>query len=366
MEKTERTKRNFGDMIKYLANRYFIVALGSMAKGLFASLLVGTIIQQFARIPFLTDILTPLVTVAQNGAVIGAAIGVAIAIGLKANILTVCSAAVVGAVGYTGGAGGAGPVGAYIAAIVGIEIGKLIEGKTKVDILAVPLAAIITGGIVGILLGSPLGRFMQWLGVAIGKATYMSPVPMGIIISVVMGLILTAPISSAAIAAMIFVAVDSAGNALSPDVLAGIQLAAGAATIGCSCQMVGFAVSSFRENRWGGIISQGIGTSMLQVPNILRHPAILIPPTLASAILGPLGTTIFQMKNMGVAGGMGTCGFVGQIGTFTTMLGIGESWWSILLRVLLLHIVAPALISWITALLLRKLKWIKDGDMLLD
>lgn len=366
MKNNVRTKRTFGESAKYFANRYFIVALGSMAKGLFASLLVGTIIQQLARIPFLADILTNLVAVAQNGHVIGAAIGVAIAIGLEANILTICSAAVVGAVGYTGGAGGAGPVGAYVASIVGIEIGRLIEGKTKVDILAVPLAAIISGGIVGILLGAPLGRFMQWLGVAIGRATYMSPIPMGIIISVVMGLVLTAPISSAAIAAMIFVAVDSAGNALSADVLAGIQLAAGAATIGCSCQMVGFAVSSFRENRWGGIVSQGIGTSMLQVPNILRHPAILIPPTLASAILGPFGTTLFQMKNMGVAGGMGTCGFVGQIGTFTTMLALGESWWSILIRVLMLHIIAPALIAWLVTLLLRKLKWIKDGDMLLD
>ncbi len=366
MEANISTERTFGKTIKYFANRYFIIALGSMAKGLFASLLVGTIIQQFARIPFLTDILTPIVSTAQSGAVVGAAIGVAIAIGFKADILTICSAAVVGAIGYTSGAGGAGPVGAYVASIVGIEIGRLIEGKTKVDILAVPIAAIIAGGIVGILLGAPLGKFMHWLGEAIGKATYMSPIQMGIIISVVMGIIITAPISSAAIAAMIFDAVDAAGNALSPEVLAGVQLAAGAATIGCSCQMVGFAISSFRENRWGGIISQGIGTSMLQVPNILRHPAILIPPTLASAILGPFGTTIFQMKNMGVAGGMGTCGFVGQIGTFTTMLELGESWWSILLRVLLLHILAPALIAWITTLILRKIGWIKDGDMLLD
>lgn len=357
------TKRSFGETVKYYANRYFIVALGSMAKGLFASLLIGTIIAQFAKIPFLTDILTPIVTVAQSGAVVGAAIGVAIAVGLNAKILTICSAAVVGAIGYTSGAGGAGPVGAYVAALVGVEIGRLIEGRTKVDILVVPFAAIISGGIIGLLLGTPLGSFMRWLGVVIGNATHMNPIPMGIVISVIMGLILTAPISSAALAAMIFV---TSAEGLSPETIEGIRLAAGAATVGCSCQMVGFAVASFRENKWGGLISQGIGTSMLQVPNILRHPAILIPPTLASAILGPLSTTVFMMMNEGVAGGMGTCGFVGQIGTFTTMLGLGASWWSILLKVLLLHIVAPALISYLTSELLRKIGWIKNGDMLLE
>lgn len=348
--------------IKYYADRYFIRALGSMAKGLFASLLVGTILAQFAKIPFLTNILSPIVAVAQNGFVIGAAIGAAIAIGLGAKALTLCSAVVVGAIGYMSGANGAGPIGAYVAAIIGIEIGNLIEGKTKVDILVVPISSLVTGGIVGILLGNPLGSFMNWLGTIIGKATFMSPVPMGIIVSVVMGLVLTAPISSAAIAAMIFVA----SAAPSQEVLEGIMLAAGAATIGCSCQMVGFAVSSFRENRWGGIVSQGLGTSMLQVPNILRHPAILVPPTLASAILGPLGTTVFKMQNMGVAGGMGTCGLVGQIGTFTTMLGTGEGWLSILLRVLLLHIIAPAVISLAVSEIMRKLGWIKQNDMLLD
>lgn len=358
--------RNFGGFIKYYADRYFIKALGAMAKGLFASLLVGTILAQFARIPFLSGIISPIAAVAQNGFVIGGAIGAAIAVGLGAKPLTLCTAAVVGAIGYTSGAGGAGPVGAYVSAVVGVEFGRLVEGKTKVDILVVPIVCLLTGGIVGLLLGEPLGAFMRWLGVVIGKATFLNPIPMGIIISVIMGLILTAPISSAAVAAMIFVAADAAGSAYSPDLLLGIQLAAGAATIGCSCQMVGFAVSSFRENRWGGVVSQGLGTSMLQVPNILRHPAILIPPTLASAILGPLGTTVFQMKNMGIAGGMGTCGLVGQIGTFTTMIELGSSWWAILLKVLLLHIVAPALLSLLFSEILRKIGWIKQDDMLLD
>ena len=173
---------------------------------------------------------------------------------------------------------------------------------------------------------------------------------MGIVVSVVMGMVLTLPISSAALGIILNLS----------------GLAAGAATIGCSCQMVGFAVSSFRENRWGGIVSQGLGTSMLQVPNILRHPAILVPPTLASAILGPFGTTVFQMLNEGISGGMGTCGFVGQIGTFTTMLQNGSEWWSILLRVLLLHIAAPAALSLLFSEIMRRLGWIKQNDMLLD
>lgn len=253
------TKRSFGNIVKHYADRYFIKALGAMAKGLFASLLIGTIIAQFARIPALSGILDPIVKVAQNGFVVGGAIGAAIAVGLGAKALTLCAAVVAGAIGYTSGAGGAGPVGAYIAAVIGIEIGRLVEGKTKVDILLVPIAVLLTGGVVGVLLGAPLGAFMKWLGYIIGKATYLNPIPMGIIVSVVMGIILTAPISSAAIASMIFVTANAA-----PDVKTGLMLAAGAATIGCSCQMVGFAVSSFRENRWGGIVSQGLGTSMLQ------------------------------------------------------------------------------------------------------
>jgi uncharacterized membrane protein len=355
------TKRSFGNIVKHYADRYFIKALGAMAKGLFASLLIGTIIAQFARIPALSGILDPIVKVAQNGFVVGGAIGAAIAVGLGAKALTLCAAVVAGAIGYTSGAGGAGPIGAYIAAVIGIEIGRLVEGKTKVDILLVPIAVLLTGGVVGVLLGAPLGAFMKWLGYIIGKATYLNPIPMGIIVSVVMGIILTAPISSAAIASMIFVTANAA-----PDVKTGLMLAAGAATIGCSCQMVGFAVSSFRENRWGGIVSQGLGTSMLQVPNILRHPAILVPPTLASAILGPFGTTVFQMLNEGISGGMGTCGFVGQIGTFTTMLQNGSEWWSILLRVLLLHIAAPAALSLLFSEIMRRLGWIKQNDMLLD
>lgn len=400
---TKEAKTRYAWIGRY-ARRYFIDAMGAMAKGLFATLLIGTIVSTIAKLLTLavddamtaiTDyatanaeatlidaasailsgegfwtavlcwiivVLNMLVAVAQNGYVIGAAIGVSVAYGMKVAPLAMFSAAVTGAVGYMSGAGGAGPVGAYVAAIVGAEFGNLVSGRTKVDILVVPIVSLLTGGTVGILLGDPLGRFMGWLGEVIGMATYMSPIPMGIIVSVVMGLILTAPISSAALAAMIFVVKPD----MSEEVVWGLRLAAGAATIGCSCQMVGFAVSSFRENRWGGVLSQGLGTSMLQVPNIMRHPAILIPPTLASAILGPIGTTLLPMFNEGIAAGMGTCGLVGQIGTFTTMLAMGEAWWLILIKVLLLHIILPAAISLGLSELLRKLNWIKPNDMLLD
>ena len=360
----KKAKRRFNEAVKYYADRYFIKAMGAMAKGIFASLLIGTILAQFARIPWepLQKVLNFLVSVCQNGYVIGGAIGAAIALALGAKPFTLCTAVVVGAIGYMSGAGGAGPVGAYVAAVIGVEFGRAVEGKTKVDIIVVPIVCLLTGGLIGYLLGGPLGKFMSWLGETIGLATYMSPIPMGIIISVALGLILTAPISSAAVAAMIFVIKPD----MSDQVAEGIRLAAGAATIGCCCHMVGFAVASFRENKWGGVVSQGLGTSMLQVPNALKHPQILIPPVLASAILGPLGTTIFQMKNLGISGGMGTCGLVGQIGTFTTMLELGTPWWVILLKVLLLHIVAPALLALGFSELMRKIGWIKKNDMLLD
>ena len=363
MKKTAKTDPRG---LKFYLDRWFVRAMGAMAKGIFASLLIGTILAQLARIPLapMQNLLNAIVEVCSSGFVIGGAIGAAIALALEAKTLTLCSAVVVGAIGYTGGAGGAGPVGAYVAAVIGVELARLVEGKTKVDILLVPLTALATGGVLGVLLGAPLGAFMRWLGSVIGMATYLSPIPMGIVVSVAMGLILTAPISSAAVAAMIFVLSDAASGNASLDL--GIKLAAGAATIGCCCHMVGFAAASFRENRWGGVVSLGLGTSMLQVPNVIRHPQILIPPTLASAILGPLGTTVFQMKNLGVAGGMGTCGLVGQIGTFTTMLAEGSEWWKILLFVLLLHIIAPALLAFAFSELMRSLGWIKRGDMLLD
>ena len=364
--------------VKKYAKRYFIDALGAMAKGLFATLLTGTILSAVVTlvglaageepggfVGALLAFLKAIVSAAQNGYVVGGAIGIAIAHGMKVSPLAIFSAAVTGALGYTSGAGGAGPVGAYIAAIVGAELGNLVSGKTKVDILVVPLVSIISGGLVGYLLGAPLGEFMRWLGGVIGKATYMSPVPMGIIISVVIGLILTAPISSAAICSMIFV-INTETMEVSTQY--GLMLAAGAATVGCCCQMVGFAAASFRENRFGGLVSQGLGTSMLQVPNIVRHPAILVPPTLAAAILGPISTTLLPMFNQGINAGMGTCGLVGQIGTYITMLGMDtpDQWWWITIKVLLLHFILPAAISFAASEFMRKMGWIKRNDMLLE
>ena len=379
------------------AKRYFIDALGSMAKGLFATLLVGTIIGAVAmllgmalpaegtELSFMQQVLAAIVkflnaiaSVAKNNYVVGAAIGIAIAQGMKASPLVLFSAAVTGAIGYCAGVGDkaisfvasdvtvtAGPIGAYFAAIIGVELGQLVAGKTKVDILVVPVVSILTGGLVGYLLGAPLALFIKWLAHVIGLATAMAPVPMGIIVAVLVGWILTAPISSAAICAMIFS--ESIISTLEPDAARGLMLAAGAATVGCCCQMVGFAVASFRENRWGGLVSQGIGTSMLQVPNIMRHPAIIIPPTLAAVILGPISTTVLPMFNTGINAGMGTCGFVGQIGTYITMLGMeGESWLTVTLKVLALHIVLPALIAFGASELMRKIGWIKKDDQLLD
>ena len=330
-----------GGVLSRYAKRYFIDAMGAMAKGLFATLLVGTIIGAVATllaIPLNGDLdsagfygsiikfLNAVAGVAKNNYVVGAAIGIAIAHGMKVSPLAVFSAAVTGAVGYCAGVGAgaigfvasdvtitAGPIGAFFAAIVGAEMGQLVSGKTKVDILVVPIVSILTGGLVGYLLGAPLALLIKWLAGIIGSATAMAPIPMGIVVAVLVGLILTAPISSAAICAMLFA--QNIIDGLDPQAAQGLMLAAGAATVGCCCQMVGFAVASFRENRWGGVVSQGIGTSMLQMPNILKHPLILIPPTLAAAILGPISTTLLPMYNVGIYAGMGTCGFVGQIGT---------------------------------------------------
>ena len=389
------TKEKKTSWVSRYAKRYFIDALGSMAKGLFATLLVGTIIGAVAMLlgmlipaegelgfwqkalAAIVAFLNAVASVAKNNYVVGAAIGIAIAQGMKASPLVLFSAAVTGALGYCAGVGDkaisfvasdvsiiAGPIGAYFAAIVGVELGQLVAGKTKVDILVVPLVSILTGGLVGYLLGAPLALFIKWLAHVIGLATALAPIPMGIVVAVLVGWILTAPISSAAICAMIFS--ESIISTLEADVARGLMLAAGAATVGCCCQMVGFAVASFRENRWGGLVSQGIGTSMLQIPNIMRHPAIIVPPTLAAVILGPISTTLLPMFNTGINAGMGTCGFVGQIGTYITMLGMGEGWLMITVKVLLLHIILPAAIALGASELMRKLGWIKQGDQQLD
>ncbi|MDL2224823.1 PTS sugar transporter subunit IIC [Eubacteriales bacterium OttesenSCG-928-M02] len=337
-----KEKSTGSNPVKTLLHRWFIDGLGYMAQGLFASLIIGLIISQLSKIPGL-GFMEPFTTVlAATSPVVGAAIGVAIAYGLKASPLCVFSNAAVGATAYAAG----GPVGAYVASIVATEIGTLVSGKTKVDIVVVPFVTIVAGGLVGTLLGPPIAAMMTGLGAFINNATQLAPIPMGIIVSVSMGMILTAPISSAAIA-----------------ISMGLEgIAAGAATIGCCANMIGFAVISFRENGVAGLISQGLGTSMLQVPNIVRKPIIWVPVIVASAILGPISTAVLHMTNNPVGAGMGTSGLVGQVGTFTAMAGTTHSM-VILLEVILMHFVLPAVISLGVCWFMRRHGWIKDGDM---
>jgi len=257
------------------------------------------------------------------------------------------SCAVVGAIGYT--TQNAGPVGCYISVLVGAELAGLISGKTKVDIVLVPLVAIITGGLTAMFIGPGVSALMTGLGNFVNNATQLQPFWMGIVVSVVVGMVLTAPISSAALC----ISLGLSG------------LAAGAAVVGCCCNMVGFAVASWRDNRWGGLIAQGVGTSMLQVGNIVRKPVIWVPAIVASAILGPVSTCVFGMTNTAIGAGMGTSGLVGQFGAWAAMSAtvapltlIGE--------ILLMHFLLPGVIAYLMVLLLRKRGVIKDGDMKLS
>ena len=338
--------------LKKAYKRYIIDALSAMGMGLFASLIIGLILSQLSQISFL-DFLAPFsAVIGASSPVVGAAIGVAIGYGLKVVPLAVFSCAAAGAFGYQM----SGPIGAYLAAVVGAELGGLAAGKTKIDIIVVPTVVIVAGGLVTNFTASAITAGIAALQRFLESATTLQPVPMGIIVSVVFGLALTAPISSAALAAMVFTVPEGSEMGL------GLQLAAGAATVGCCAQMVGFAVSSFRENGVSGLIAQGLGTSMLQVGNILRSPAILVPPTLASAVLGPFATTLFRMRNVGSAAGMGTSGLVGQFGTWAAMAG--ES--GVLVKMIVLHIAAPALLSLLISEFMRKKGWIKPGAMKLD
>ena len=293
-----------------------------------------------------------------------AGIGVGTAYKFRESPLVVLSAATAGMVGGFAGkimagtvlaegtivlAGPGEPLGAFIAALVGIELGHLVSGKTKVDILVTPLTVILSGSAVGLLLGPPISSFMAALGALINWGTVQQPFLMGIVVSVLIGMILTLPISSAALGVILN--------------LSGI--AAGAATIGCCCNMVGFAVASYRENKVGGLLAQGIGTSMLQVPNIVRKPVIWIPAIVSSAVLGPLGTMVMNMQSNATGSGMGTAGLVGQIMTWQVMAPI-EGPAATLLKILLMQIVLPALLTLAVSEFMRKKGWIRFGDMKLE
>lgn len=327
---------------------YSIKVLNGMAQGLFASLLIGLIIKQLGT---LLDIeaLISFGTIAQS--LMGPAIGAAVAYSVGAPPLGIFASVVVGAIGagtftLVDGAMVAKigePVGALIASLVAAELTKFLKGRTKVEIVLLPLAAIIAGGIVGFYISPFIAAFMTFLGSLINRATELQPIPMGIIVSTVMGMVLTLPISSAALSV-------SLG-------LSGI--AAGASTVGCATQMIGFAVSSYRENGIGGLISQGIGTSMLQIPNIIKNPKIWIPPTLASAILGPIASAVFRMEGSRLGAGMGTSGLVGQFDAVSVMGSDSQT----IMLIILMHVILPAVLTLIISEYMRKKGHIKPGDM---
>lgn len=340
--------------LKRAYRRYIIDALSAMGMGLFASLIIGLILTQLSAIPMLGFLAPYGAVVGASSPVVGAAIGVAIGYGLKVKPLAIFSCAAAGAFGYQM----SGPIGAYLGAVVGAELGGLVSGRTKLDIILVPIVTIVSGGLITNLTSGGINAGVAALQRFLESATTLQPVPMGVIVSVVFGLALTAPISSAALAAMLFTVPEGGQMGL------GLQLAAGAATVGCCAQMVGFAVQSYRENGFSGLIAQGIGTSMLQFGNILRKPVIWLPTIITSAILGPLSTTVFKMLNSSSSAGMGTSGLVGQFGTWAVMADQGAV--SVLVRMLLIQIILPALLTWLISEFMRKKGWIKPEDQKLD
>ena len=334
------------DAITKVLKRYFVDAMGAMALGLFASLIIGLILGQIGLIPGLSVLrkiaayFSASTDVGQ--AVIGAAIGGAVAWGLKVKPLTVFSSIGVGAIGFTVG----GPVGAYVAVVVGAELGNLLAGKTKLDILLTPSVTLLCGGTVAMFVGPYINAAMNGFGDLIESTTALHPILMGILVSVLVGLALTAPISSAAICVMI--GLDG--------------IAAGAACVGCCCQMIGFAVASYRDNGFGGALSQGIGTSMLQFPNIVRRPVIWLAPTLASAILGPVSTAVLGMVNTPAGAGMGTSGLVGQFEAYRAMSST-TSVWIFIAEIAVMHFLLPGALTLFFDTAFRKLGWVRKGDM---
>ncbi len=360
--KKESKVKNY---FKTLPKRYFITAFSGMAQGLFVTLIAGTILAQIAGWMgdnYLGNTLKYISSIAKS--LMGAGIGVGIALALGKNKLLVFSSAVAGFVGafadkmFIGGTGftsltlgtPGNPIGAYVVTMLVVEIVGLYAGKTKLDILLIPLGTLILS-FGGIFVSYPFIWLINELGVLIAISTNAVPFVMGIVIAVVMGILLTMPTSSAAI--WIAVATNVASGNKDAMLIAG-----GAATVGCACHMVGFAVASFRENKWSGLISQGIGTSMLQIPNVMKKPVIMIPEIISSAILGPLSTCVFKLKCGSSGGGMGTSGLVGVIDLFTNTSGVLG-----VIGIILLMFVLPAILSFVISEFMRKKGWIKFGDM---
>lgn len=380
VESVEKSKNcAFYGMVKSICKRFFIDAFAGMAQGLFCTLIAGTILQLFAKWIGVDNFLGTTLNSIGNFAksLMGAGIGVGIAYSLKTDKLTMFSAGVAGMVGafadkllygsFMGamfpsvtapitalslGAPG-NPIGAYVVTMLAVEVVKLYAGKTKLDIILIPIGT-FTLCFFGIFISAPFIWLINQLGNLISVATAVAPFFMGIIISVVMGVLLTMPTSSAAI----WIAVASG---ITTDAM---LLAGGAAVVGCSCHMIGFAVASFRENGVSGLISQGLGTSMLQIPNIMKKPVIMLPEIIASAILGPISTCLFGLKCTASGGGMGTSGLVGVFGTIEASVGLNPVITA--LGVVLLLFVLPAVISFVCSEIFRKIGWIKFGDQKLD
>lgn len=337
---------------KFTFKDYMTKALNGMALGLFSSLIIGLILKQIGDYIGI-EALIHFGKIAQL--VMGPAIGAGVAYSIGAPPLGIFACIVTGAIGAGTITSSEGvfmveigePVGAFIASVIGAEFSKLVAGKTKVDIVIVPLGTILVGGLSGVFIGPVMASVMKTLGGVINKATELQPIPMGIIVAVLMGMILTLPISSAALS----ISLGLSG------------LAAGASAVGCAAQMIGFAVASYRENGFGGAIAQGLGTSMLQVPNIIKNPFIWIPPIVASAILGPIATFVLKMENSSIGAGMGTSGLVGQFGTIAAM---GGNMPVLIGKIIALHFVLPAVLTLTISEYMRKKGLIKFGDMKLD
>ena len=375
-------KETFIKKVKEICSRWFITAFSGMAQGLFCTLIAGTILATFAEHVlklnnYLGSTLYYVASMAKT--LMGAGIGVGIAYKLKAKPLVVFTAGVAGFVGafadkllcdtflselfkvyepFTDVSFGVpgNPIGAYVVSILVIELAELYAGKTKLDIILIPLGGLLIS-FIGIFVASPFIYLVNGLGILIAKATKIMPFFMGIIVAVVMGILLTMPTSSAAIWISVAKSVIEAGGNNAEY----MYIAGGAAVVGCSCHMVGFAVASFRENGVGGLISQGLGTSMLQIPNIMKKPIIMLPMIISSAILGPLSTCVFALRCGYNGGGMGTSGFVGLIDLFTNNTGTLA-----IVGIILLNVVLPVVLNLLISEFMRKKGLIKDGDMKLD
>ena len=337
--------------------KYFVDAMGTMALGLFATLLMGTILSTVGKYTGFT-FLSELSTYANSAT--GAVLGIAIAYRLEAPPLVLFSAGVAGVIGNgfatvfvldgVEKAITAGPAGAFICALIATEIGKLVSKTTPIDIIVTPTLTILVGGGIAYLLCPAVSFIMYEIGFFVNTTTEMFPLLMGALVAIVVGVVLTLPISSAALCAMIGIS----------------GLAGGAAAAGCCAQMIGFAVISFRENKWGGLVAQGLGTSMLQMGNIVKNPRIWIAPTLASAFTGALSASLFRLTCSGVSAGMGTCGLVGPLGIISEILVSPENPVLQWIGLFLICFILPAILSLLFDLLLRKVNWVKDGDMKLE